>query len=203
MTMLTVHFFRLQLICVPASPSSVLPLSQIMRSYLSFIYHDKAVAAPVHPPLLPADFINVMRNLWPKIRYAGGERGTEVFCIGLALRTERRQITSGPDAEVENTRSPKTGPAAVSTRGGNVGEAAIATSSAAVSTTTAQPVEPITTPVGASSQDVRVPPSQGYVSLSDQLQQKSRGGPGELKVSSSDVGHGGTKDTGPSGERSE
>lgn len=168
MTRLIVHFFRLQLLCVPSSPSSVLPLSQIMRYYLSFIYHDKAVAATAHPPLLPADFINVMRNLWPKIRYAGGERGTEVYCIGLAL---------------ENTRSSKAGPAA-STRGGNVGEAAIATSSAAVSTTVAQPAEPITTPVGASSQVVGVPPSQGYVPLGVQPHQKSQGGPGELEVSS-------------------
>lgn len=91
----------------------------------------------------------------------------EVYCIGLAL---------------ENTRSSKAGPAA-STRGGNVGEAAIATSSAAVSTTVAQPAEPITTPVGASSQVVGVPPSQGYV-LGVQPHQKSQGGPGELEVSS-------------------
>lgn len=113
-----------------------------MHSYISSIFYNKAATAPAHLPLLPADLINVMRNLWPEVRYTGGERGTEITCIGLAMRTDKRtrQATSGMDAEVENTRSPIAGPS-TATRGDNVGEGPIAMSGAAVSTM-AQPAEP-------------------------------------------------------------
>lgn len=147
-----------------------------MHSYISFIFYNKAATAPAHLPLLPAGLINVMRNLWPEVRYTGGERGTEITCIGLAMRTDKRtrQATSGMDAEVENTRSPIAGPS-TATRGDNVGEGPIAMSGAAVSTM-AQPAEP--TQSGSSKKDVDVLPSQGSVPLGNQPQQKSRGAAG-------------------------
>ncbi|OXG27835.1 hypothetical protein C367_02515 [Cryptococcus neoformans Ze90-1] len=177
----------LQLICVP-SPSSVLLFSQIMHSYISFIFYNKAATAPAHLPLLPADLINVMRNLWPEVRYTGGERGTEIICIGLAMRTDKRtrQATSGMDAEVENTRSSIAGPS-TATRGDNVGEGLIAMSGAAVSTM-AQPAE--STHSGSSKKDVDVLPSQGSVPLGNQPQQESRGAAGGPVVSSTPGGTG-------------